>query len=145
MDQEFSKDKVAPEVWAKAEGAFNSFMEWVNRNNFELVTMEVPCISEALQYGTTVDIVARVNGNLALVEVKTSNSVHEDYVMQLAAQKYAWDETHDEKIAEFHLLRLGKEEANFVHHFWLNLDKAMEAFKHLRALHDLKKELKKLI
>jgi len=138
-----------PEIMSKAETAYLNFLQWKKMVNFALITMEVPCISEQLQFGTTIDILANVGelgGRRSIVEVKTSNAVYEDMLIQMAAQKCAWDECHpDEPIEEFHLLKLGKEEATFSHHYWHALPLGLEAFKYLRGLHDLKKKLKALI
>ena len=137
-----------PVLMAKAETAYLNFLQWKKILHFDLITMEVPCISEELQYGTTIDILAFVGEprRRSVVEVKTSNAVYEDMLIQMAAQKFAWDECHpNEPIEEFHLLKLGKEEATFAHHYWHALPLGLEAFKHLRGLHDMKKKLKALI
>jgi hypothetical protein len=107
--------------------------------------MEVAVVSEALQAGTTIDVIGFVADKFSIVECKTSNSVYEDFLIQVAMQKAAWDEMHPEQpIEALHLLKLGKEEATFAHHYWHALPDGIEAFRHLRALHDLKKKLKKL-
>jgi|SRR5689334_2414676 len=137
-----------PDIMSKAEAAYLNFLEWKGMVKFELLTMEVPCVSEGLQFGTTIDVLALVGENKrrSVVEVKTSNAVYEDMLIQMAAQKCAWDECHpSEPIEEFHLLKLGKEEATFSHHYFHALPLGLEAFKHLRELHDMKKKLKALI
>ncbi len=134
------------EMVAKAEAAYLNYLEWKRQTNFTPITMEVACISEELQAGTTIDVIGWVAGKRSIVECKTSNGVYEDFLIQVAMQKAAWDETHpDEPIEGLHLLKVGKEEATFTHHYWHSLALGLEAFKHLRALHDLKKQLKKLI
>jgi hypothetical protein len=132
----------------RAHRAFKNYLKWKGMVNFKLLTMETPCISEVLRFGTTLDISA-VSGKRAVVEVKTSNKVHEDMFIQMAAQKFAWDETHPgEEIEEFHLLKLGKETGSFSHHY---IDPAdlmpvgMKAFRALRELHDTHKMLKSFI
>ncbi len=130
----------------KGETAYLNYMEWAQQTNVTPITMEVPCVSEILQTGTTIDIIAFVANKRSIVECKTSNDVYEDFLIQVAMQKFAWEETHpDEPIEGLHLLKVGKDEATFTHHYWHVLPLGLEAFKHLRALHDLKKELKKLV
>jgi hypothetical protein len=138
-------DRYPAEMVSKAESAFLNYLEWKRQTNFQPITMEVACISEELQAGTTIDVIGWVAGKRSIVECKTSNGVYEDFLIQVAMQKAAWDETHpDEPIEGLHLLKVGKEEATFTHHYWHSLALGLEAFKHLRALHDLKKQLKKL-
>jgi hypothetical protein len=138
--------KYPKEISDKAEAAFLNYLEWKRQTHFTPITMEVPLISEILQAGTTIDVIGWVANKRSIVECKTSNSVYEDFLIQVAMQKFAWDETHpDEPIEALHLLKVGKEEATFTHHYWHALPDGLEAFKHLRALHDLKKKLKKLV
>ncbi len=139
-------DKYPEEVVSKAESAFQNYLEWKRQTHFMPITMEVPVISEVLQAGTTIDIIGWVAGRRSIVEVKTSNGIYEDYLVQLAMQAAAWDENHpDEPIEALHLLKLGKEEATFTHHYWQALPDGLEAFRHLRALHDLHAALKELL
>lgn len=134
-----------PGVVAKAETGFLNFLEWKKMYGLKLITMEVPLVSEKYQFGTTIDILAEVAGKRSIVECKTSNDVYEDMLIQMAAQREAWDENHPtEKIQSLHLLKVNKEVAAFSHHFWDNLDVGWQAFVALRELHDLHKTLKKL-
>ena len=138
--------KLSDEIIAKAETGFLNYLEWKQGIRLELITMEVPLLSEKYQYGTTVDIIAKANNRVCIVECKTSNSVYEDYLIQLSAQKAAWNENHaDSKIEGMHLLKVNKETAAFTHHFWGELPGCFEAFLDLRDLHDRKKQIKKLM
>jgi hypothetical protein len=40
----------------------------------------------------------RINGELWLLDIKTSNSLHTSYDLQLAAYAQAWNETHTEAV-----------------------------------------------
>lgn len=136
---------VSPEARSKAETGFLNYLEWKKMYGLELIGMEIPLVSEAYQFGTTIDILARVAGKRSIVECKTSNDIYEDMLIQMAAQRQAWDETHPtEKIEALHLLKVNKEAAAFSHHYWDSLDVGWQAFMCLRELHDLHRELKKL-
>jgi hypothetical protein len=133
-------------VVLKAKSAFLNYLEWSRQTHFTPITMEVPLISEILQAGTTIDIIGWVADKRSIVELKTSNAVYEDFLIQVGMQKAAWDENHpDEPIEALHLLKVGKEEATFTHHYWQALPDGLEAFRHLRALHDLHAALKGLL
>jgi hypothetical protein len=108
--------------------------------------MEVPCVSEILQVGTAIDVIGWVADLRSIVACKTSNSIHEDYLIQLAVQKFCWEESRlAESIEALHLLKVGKEKATFAHYYWRDLPDALEAFRHLRALHDAKRRLQRLL
>jgi hypothetical protein len=144
--QPFDKEKYAKELIDIAETGFLNYLEWADQVHFEPITMEVPLISEKYQFGTTIDILAKVSGKLSIVECKTSNDIYEDFLIQMSAQRVAWDENHpDELIQALHLLRVNKEHASFTHSYYDALPGAFEAFLDLRDLHDRKKQLKKLL
>jgi len=130
----------------KAEAGMVNYLEWKLGIRLELKNMEVPLISHKHRYGTTVDVVASANGKTCIVEVKSSNDVYTDYLIQLAAQKAAWDENYpDDPIRGMHILKVHKENASFAHYYFGELPGCFEAFLDLRDLHDRKKQLEKLL
>lgn len=146
-DRTYICPEVDKEIKDKAETGLLNYLEWKRMVNFQPLGMEIAVVSERWRYGTTIDIPAIVAGLRAIVEVKTSNDIYEDFLIQLAAQKEAWNENYpDKKIEKLCLLKLNKEEAAFSYHSWdaSALDKAFNAFVCLLELHQLKKELKKL-
>ena len=72
----------------------------------ELVATEYHLFSDDYKYAGTNDIVCRFNNKLWLLDIKTSNSLHTSYDLQLAAYAKAWNETHNEKIEETGILWL---------------------------------------
>lgn len=60
---------------------------------------ELNLISSSLGMGGTIDRVMQVNGQLLLIDIKTANSLHPHYWLQLAAYekllKYKFDQTVD--------------------------------------------------
>ena len=138
--------KYAPELIEKAETGFLNYLEWKQGVRLVLKTMEVPLISEVHQYGTTVDVVADANGKTCFVECKTSNDIYTDFLIQLAAQKAAWDENYpDDPIRGCHILKVHKENASFAHYYFGELPGCFDAFLCLRKLHDFKKALERLL
>ena len=127
----------------KIKSAMDAFYVWREGSRLEITGSEQPLISEMHQYGTTLDHPAKINGRRGIVEVKTADDIYADFWIQMAAQGTAWDENYPEDpVTGFHLLRIGKKDGGFSHHYKPSLDKAWEAFLHLRKLHDLKKEIK---
>jgi len=145
-DKSFDTAKYHPELLEKAETGFLNFLEWKKMVNFRPIATEINLVSEAHQYGATPDCIGTVTDKLALIDWKTSGGVYEDFLIQLAAYRVAWEENNPDKPLEggFHLLRVGKEDASFHHHYWGSLPEAWEAFKNLLALHNLHKRLKKM-
>ena len=82
------------------------FADFWNTHKPELVATEYHLFSDKHEYAGTNDIVCRLNGKLWLIDIKTSNSLHTSYDLQLAAYAKAWNETHNEQIEETGILWL---------------------------------------
>jgi hypothetical protein len=76
------------------------FAEFWNEYKPELVTTEYHLFSDEHCYAGTTDIICRFQDKLWLLDIKTSNSIHTSYNLQLAAYAKAWNETHNESIEE---------------------------------------------
>jgi hypothetical protein len=129
----------------KAWQGLESFKAWFVNNRFTIYRAEVNLVSEEFQYGLTPDCIVKTDsGELALVDLKTGKGPYESMLIQLAAYKHGWDENFPaEPLTQgFHLLRIGKEDASFHHHYWAELPGAWDAFLHLRALEEIQQMLK---
>jgi len=82
------------------------FANFWSTHKLELVATEYHLFSDDYKYAGTNDIVCRFNNKLWLLDIKTSNSLHTSYDLQLAAYAKAWNETHNEKIEETGILWL---------------------------------------
>jgi len=76
------------------------FADFWNTNQPELISTEYHLFSDEFEYAGTADIICRIAGKLYLLDIKTSNSVHSSYNLQLAAYANAWNETHNEPIED---------------------------------------------
>jgi len=129
----------------KAENAFLAWLEWKDsKGKIETVASEIPLISERYQYGGTLDWVLKQNGNVILVDFKTSNRVYDEMTYQLAAYRHLWNENNpDKKIKECYILRIGKEDGEFEQRRFKNLDREFQIFLHLLKIYKLQKEIKR--
>lgn len=136
-----------PDLFGQADQGFQAYLDWADQTKLEIVETETPLVSELYQYGGTPDAVGYATGRLALLDWKSGGSVHSDMLVQLAAYRQLWHENRPEdKLEGFHLLRFGKEHGDFHHHSFpvAVIDQAWEAFKHLRAVYEIDKMLKKV-
>ena len=132
------------EVFLQASNAFDAYLNWERMTKLEIVEQEMPLVSEEHQFGGCPDAIGLIDGELCLVDWKTSNSVYADYLIQLAAYKTLYEENRAEKLTGgFHLCRFAKSHGDFSHHYFPELELAWQQFKLFREAYDIAKELKR--
>ena len=113
-----------------------------------LIESEIHLFSNVYIYAGTCDLVVEINGVRWLLDIKTSNSLHTSYELQLAAYAQAWNEDFAEKINRTGILWLksSKRKANkekMTGKGWeivqpsRTIDENIEIFKTIRRLFDL--------
>jgi hypothetical protein len=99
------------EIVDKAHQSFKKFAAFWNREEYEMVHSELQLVSEAHSYGGTIDsILTDEQGNLVLMDIKTSKAVYPEMACQLAAYRRLYNENHNKKITRQFILRIGKED-----------------------------------
>ena len=99
---EFGNAKYSLEVWKM----ILKFAEFWNTHKPELIAGEYHLFSDQHEFAGTADLIVRFQEKLWLLDIKTSNSLHTAYDLQLAAYATAWNETHNEKIERTGILWL---------------------------------------
>lgn len=138
QDMVDTKDLVEEDL-EKSIAAFTAFTEWYKVVNFQLLQSEHLLVSEVMQVGGQIDIAA-IQSKRSIIDIKTSNAVYEDHLIQLAAYGALWGEHYDEPIEAYYILQLGKD-GHFAYHYYPQLENGLRAFLLLRELHDLKKKI----
>lgn len=138
--------QIAPEETAQqARNAFDAYRNWERMTKLKIVEQEMPLVSEKYQFGGCPDAIGEIDGELCLTDWKTSNSVYQDYLIQLAAYKQLWEENHPDRLLTggFHLCRFAKQHGDFAHHYYPDLSEAWEQFKLFLQAYKIDKQLKK--
>lgn len=130
---------------SKAANAYGMYKAWASQSRLEIIDQEMALVSEKFRFAGTPDAIGRIDGQLCLVDWKTSNGVYSDYLLQLAAYRLLWEENHPDKLLTggFHLCRFAKEYGDFAHHYYRDLDDALTMFLHLRSAYDFDAVLRK--
>jgi len=76
------------------------FADFWNTHKPELIATEYHLFSDEYKFAGTADIICKMEGRIYLLDIKTSNSIHNSYNLQLAAYAQAWNETHNEKVVD---------------------------------------------
>lgn len=87
----------------------NAFLDWIAENKVKFISSERAVYSKKYDYIGKMDVEAKVNGQLCLLDWKTSNDLRNDYYMQTSAYVKADEEESGREYEGRWLIRLAKE------------------------------------
>jgi ATP-dependent exoDNAse (exonuclease V) beta subunit len=82
------------------------FSDFWNTHKPELIVSEIHLLSHKHKYAGTCDLIVKIKDELWILDIKTSNSLHTSYNLQLSAYANAWNEISEHKIEKVGLLWL---------------------------------------
>lgn len=91
---DYGKAKYSQLVWEM----INKFCDFWSTVEPELLATEEFVYSDTDRYAGTADIICKIDDEVWLLDIKTSNSLHKSYDLQLASYAKAWEETKGQKI-----------------------------------------------
>jgi len=91
-----------PDVWQM----FLRFVEFWEEFNPTLIETEVHIFSDVLQVAGTCDLIVEINGELWLLDLKTSNQLQTTYELQTAVYGQCYEECFGKKIDRYGILWL---------------------------------------
>ena len=141
-DTEPDTSEYSPADVDRAENALISFWNWQARHTAEPILIEQPLVCP--DFGGTIDFYGKVDGDLMLLDIKTSKALWPEHVTQLSAYRNLL-EFHDYEVNSAGILRIGRtEDEGFEWQVFGSalLDRHYEKFEHLLAVYRLNKELK---
>jgi len=149
-DDDLTVYMVEEEKYVKAEAGFGAYKKWKDQVGLEVLATELPLVSEVHKFGGTLDCVAKVGGDVVLLDWKTSGGTYPDYIAQIASYRELWNEYQmtilppQHIVREAYLLRVGKEYGDFHVHYWTNdiLNLGWEWFLAAQKVYEMDKILK---
>lgn len=93
----------------QAKAAVDAYMQWEEANEVIYLESEKKIYSQKYKYAGTLDIVAKVNGQMAVVDLKTSTGIYPEMWLQTAAYVHAYQEELGIKMATRWIIRIGKD------------------------------------
>jgi len=86
---------------------FERYIEFSTRFKADILGIELNYASEVLRFGGTLDRVIKLNGKLILIDIKTSNYLHNHFWLQMAAYVKLFEEKNSgQKIDQIAILWL---------------------------------------
>lgn len=125
----------------QAENSLLSYYEWRKGKNIIAIENELPLVSEKFEYGGTIDILAEIDGELWLIDVKTGKAIYTEMLHQLAAYRQLLNENgYDVQKAK--ILRIGRDETEgFEERTITDFSKHWELFYHCLQIYKIQKEI----
>lgn len=86
---------------------FERYIDFTSRFKPEILGIELNYASPSLGFGGTLDRIIKLNGKLILIDIKTSNYLHNHFWLQMAAYVKLWEEKNPgQRIDEIAILWL---------------------------------------
>lgn len=100
--------KEKPEVKDAAQWAFMAWEDWAKSVNLEPIASEQVIWSHSHEYAGTLDLLAKVNGRLSVIDWKTGKAVYSEAHLQNAAYRQAIQEMGHGEALDGYIVRLPK-------------------------------------
>jgi len=81
-----------PEQIDSAKKSFAQYLRWKDGKQIKTIKTEYVMVSEKYKYGGTIDALLEIDGELTLLDWKTSNYISLDYKLQIVAYLYLLQE-----------------------------------------------------
>lgn len=91
----------------------NAFLRWEKENYVDYVASERKIYSRQIGYAGTLDVIAHVNRRRVVLDLKTSNGVYPEYLLQTSGYQMAYEEETGEMLDGRIILKISKEDALF--------------------------------
>lgn len=122
---------------------FNKFLEWEKEHKVEYIASELSLVSDKNKFGGTIDCIAKVDGELTLIDFKSGSGIYKEYYVQTSAYKELAKEK-GYKVKRIMILNIGRNENETfkVESITSQASKYYKIFKALKQIYYIKKELK---
>jgi RecB family exonuclease len=109
--QEFSRVQYAEDILSIAENGYLKYLDWEDKHKIEDVHSEMILVSEKLEYGGTIDMYCKLDGQYTLVDFKTNaTGIYAEMMHQTAGGYRLLLEENGYPVQKVIIIRLGKSE-----------------------------------
>lgn len=109
IEQYVKGEKLEMPETKEAQIGVSAFIDWTKDNKVKFISSERAVYSRKHDFIGKMDIEAKVDGKLCLIDIKTSNGIYNTYNMQTAAYVMADQEESGKKYHGRYIIRLAKE------------------------------------
>lgn len=139
----FKKTELPKLETDEAKRGVEAFHSWLQAHKVEVVASERMVFSKEHYYAGTCDFVAKVDGVLAVGDIKTSKGFYDEYRLQTAAYQHAIQEEKGMKFDVRWIVRFDKATGEFEAKPFYNFDIDFKGFLAALTLHKTLQEIKR--
>jgi len=127
-----------------ALNSVKSFDAWASDKKIEPVLIEKPMVSDINNFGGTMDIYAKVDGSLELIDLKTGKGIYDEMLIQVGGGYNIILIENDLPTNRIRILNIPRADSErFAEHVIINTGVCMQIFLNCLDNYQLHKELKK--
>ncbi len=129
----------------QARKGAEAFLGWLHATDMQPINIERMCFSQTHWYAGTCDFYGHINGDLAVMDLKTSSGLYPEMLFQLAAYAIAISEETGERIDHGWIIRLDKKTGKCEPHYIPLRQKLKSGFLSVKAAYDATKVANELV
>jgi hypothetical protein len=126
----------------EAQTAIKAFQSWLQENEVEWHGVEQKIYHRDYKYAGTVDAIATINGEYAVIDWKTSKRIYPEYHLQVSAYAKAVEDIEGKPVDATYILRCDKKTGKFQSVRSEDIEENFLAFRCALHLHRRMKELR---
>ena len=126
----------------EAQTAIKAFQAWLQENEVEWHGVEQKIYHRDYRYAGTVDAIATINGEYAVIDWKMSKRIYPEYHLQVAAYAKAVEDIEGKPVDATYILRCDKKTGKFQSVRSEDIEENFLAFRCALHLHRKMKELR---
>ena len=123
----------------RVTAGISAFLSWYNENKVIFLESERLIYSKKYKYVGLTDAVAKVNGELFIIDYKSGKSIYPEYAYQLSAYQQAYEEETGKHCLGNMVLHFDKENAEFTVKKYIDLEENCHNFETFLACLKIKK------
>jgi hypothetical protein len=137
---------VEPDADAPALNAFRAFLRWREDTAPSFVATQVPLVCDEHRFGGTFDALARIGGQLWLIDWKVANGVYAEALTQVGGYHVTLTE-HATEVFGARVLRFDKETGVSQEFVWLRdeLEVGSASFLMQRRMYELDRDVARIV
>jgi len=95
-----------PEIGPEISPSINAFLDWMKTHKIDIDGVEQRIISKEHTYSGTLDVVAKIDNKVGVLDIKTSKKIWDTHFIQTAAYFQAYNEASPDKVETHWVLRI---------------------------------------